>query len=43
METDPKDLFRPNDAAVVRKFTKEYKENLAMLKSVLEARQAVSI
>ena len=38
METDPRDLFKPNGDIVVKKFKKQYKENLAMLKSVLEAR-----
>ena len=41
METDPRGLFKPDDAVVVRKFKKQYKENLAMLKSVMEARQVV--
>ena len=41
IETNPRDLFKPNDAVVVKKFKKQYKENLAMLKSVLEAHQIV--
>ncbi len=41
METNPRDLFNLNSAIVVKKFTKQYKENLAMLKSVLEAHQIV--
>ena len=36
-QTNPRDLFKPNDAIIVKKFKKQYKENLAMLKSVLEA------
>jgi hypothetical protein len=36
-ETDPRDLFKPSDTVVVKKFRKQYKENLAMLKSILEA------
>lgn len=40
-ETNPGDLFKPNDALVVKKFRKQYKENLAMLKSVLEAHHIV--
>jgi len=39
METNPRDLFKPNDAIVVKRFKKQYKENLAILKSVLEAHQ----
>jgi hypothetical protein len=41
-ETDPRDLFKANDAILVKKFKKQYKENLAMLKSLLEAYQIVS-
>jgi hypothetical protein len=40
-QTDPGDLCKPNDAIVGKKFKKQYKENLAMLKSVLEARQVL--
>jgi len=36
-ETDPGDLFKPGDTIVGRQFRKQYKENLAMLKSILEA------
>jgi len=43
MQTDPRDLFKPNDAIVVKKFKKQYKENLAILKSVLETHQIVKI
>lgn len=43
MQTDPKDAFQPEGTIVVRKFRKQYKENLAMLKSVLEAHQIVRI
>jgi hypothetical protein len=39
METNPRDLFKPDSIIVVKKFKKQYKENLAMLKSVLEAHQ----
>ncbi len=39
METNPRDLFKLNGAIVVKKFKKQFKENLAMLKSVLEACQ----
>ncbi len=35
-ETNPRDLFKMNDPSVEKKFRKQYKENLAMLKSVLE-------
>ena len=41
IETNPRDLFKPNDTVIVKKFKKQYKENLAMLKSVLEAHQIV--
>jgi hypothetical protein len=40
-ETNPRELFKPSDAIVVNKFKKQYKENLAMLKSVLEAHQVI--
>ncbi|HET9912293.1 MAG TPA: SRPBCC family protein [Anaerolineales bacterium] len=40
-EANPGDLFKPNNAIVVKRFKKEYKENLAMLKSVLEAHRSV--
>jgi hypothetical protein len=39
METNLRDLFKSNGVIVVKKFKKQYKENLAILKSVLEARQ----
>ncbi len=39
METNPRDLFELNGVIVVKKFKKQYKENLAMLKSILEACQ----
>ncbi len=35
-ETNPRDLFRSNDTVVVKKFKKQCKENLTMLKSILE-------
>jgi hypothetical protein len=41
MGANPRDLFRLNDANVIKQFKKQYKENLAMLKSVLEAHQIV--
>lgn len=37
--TDPGDLYKPSDVIFVKKLKKQYKENLAMLKNVLEARQ----
>ena len=40
-ETDPRDLFKPDGAFAVKKFKKQYKENLAMLKSTLETQQIV--
>jgi hypothetical protein len=40
-ETNPRDLFKPNDTVIIKKFKKQCKENLAMLKSVLEAHQIV--
>lgn len=43
MQTDPRDLFKPDGVIVVKKFKKQYKENLAMLKSVLEAKQIVRV
>jgi hypothetical protein len=42
-ETNPRDLFQSNDGIVIKKFKKQYKENLAMLKSVLEARRSVGV
>jgi hypothetical protein len=36
-ETDPRGFFEANGAIVVKKFKKEHKENLSMLKNVLEA------
>jgi len=36
-ETDPRGVFQPNDTIVLKKLKKEHKENLAMLKNVLEA------
>jgi hypothetical protein len=35
-ETNPRDAFKPGDIIVVKKLKKEYKENLAMLKNILE-------
>jgi|SRR5215216_959463 len=40
-ETNPKDVFKPNGTAAVKQFKKQHKENLAMLKSVLEANQVL--
>lgn len=40
-ETNPRDLFKPDAAIVIKKLKKQHKENLAMLKSVLEAQQIV--
>ena len=37
IETNPRDVFKLNNPIVVKKFKKEYKENLAMLKNILEA------
>ena len=41
MEINPRDVFNPKDVTVVKRFMKQYKENLTMLKSVLEAYQIV--
>jgi hypothetical protein len=41
MQTDPKDAFKSDGAIAVKRFKKQYKENLAMLKSVLEAHQTL--
>jgi hypothetical protein len=38
-ETNPRQLSKPNGAVAVRQFKREHKENLAMLKSLLEAHQ----
>ena len=40
-ETNPRDLFKPDDAIIVKTIKKQYKENLAMLKNVLEAHRIV--
>ena len=40
-ETNPQELSQPNSAMVVTQFKKQHKENLAMLKSILEAKQIV--
>ena len=42
-ETNPKELSKPQSPVVVKQFKKQHKENLAMLKSILEARQIVRI
>ncbi|HLO29582.1 MAG TPA: SRPBCC family protein [Anaerolineales bacterium] len=41
-ETNPSDAFKTNDAILEKKFKKQYKENLAILKNVLEAHHIVS-
>jgi hypothetical protein len=41
VQTDPKDSIKPEGVIIVKKFKKQYKENLAMLKSILEAYQIV--
>jgi hypothetical protein len=38
-ETNPRDVFKANDAAAIKRFKKQYKENLALLKSIMEAHQ----
>jgi hypothetical protein len=43
LETNPRNLFKPDDTIVVKKFKKQYRENLAMLKSVLESHQVVAV
>lgn len=40
-EANLKELSQPTSAIVVKQFKKQHKENLAMLKSILEARQTV--
>lgn len=40
-ETNPKELFKPNSAILVKQFKKQHKENLAMLKSILESQEVV--
>lgn len=40
-ETDSGDVLKPNNIVVVKKFKKQYKENLAMLKNVLESHHIV--
>ncbi len=41
VKTNPGDLFQPNNAIVVKRFKKQHKENLAILKSVLEAHRSI--
>ena len=41
LETDLRDLFKVNNAILVKKFKKQYKENLTMLKNILEAQRIV--
>ncbi len=41
LETDLRDLFKANNTIIVKRFKKQYKENLAMLKSILEAQKIV--
>jgi hypothetical protein len=38
---DQKDLFKTTDAMVEKKFKRQYKENLEILKNLLESRQIV--
>ena len=40
-ETNPKELSKPTSAILVKQFKKQHKENLAMLKNILEAQQIV--
>ena len=40
-ETDPGNVLKPNNVVVIKKFKKQYKENLAMLKNVLEAHHII--
>ena len=41
-ETNPGDVFKSTETIVIKKFKKEYKENLAILKNILEAHQIVN-
>lgn len=41
LETDLRDLFKANNTIIVKRFKKQYKENLAMLKTILEAQKIV--
>ncbi|HLO17152.1 MAG TPA: SRPBCC family protein [Anaerolineales bacterium] len=41
-ETNPRDLIKTNYVLFEKKFKKQYRENLAILKSVLEAHQIAS-
>ena len=40
-QTNPEDIFKMNDATVEKKIRKQYRENLNMLKSVLETHRIV--
>lgn len=40
-ETNTRALFTPNASIVEKKFKKQYKENLAMLKSILETQHII--
>jgi len=40
-ETNPKELSTPGSAIVIKQFKKQHKENLAMLKNILEAQQVL--
>jgi hypothetical protein len=41
LETDLRDLFKASNTIIIKRFKKQYKENLAMLKSILEAQKIV--
>ena len=43
MQIAPKDSIKPDSAIVVKQIKKQYKENLAMLKSALEAYRIVRL
>jgi hypothetical protein len=40
-ETNPRDVFKPSESIAVKRFKKQYKENLAMLKNLLEAHRII--
>ena len=42
-ETNPGDAFKPGDIMIVKKLKKEYKDNLALLKNVLEGHPTAKI
>jgi hypothetical protein len=41
-ETDPKGIFKTEGMIIERKFRKQYQENLALLKSILEVHRIVN-